>query len=146
MSEFHFSIIEAYGYHPESCCCDTFQVRAGHRTGSPRSAADEEQNLLRMLDAVRRSSEHECLPGMPGNAWCVAGAEPAGGGICGAFRHGAELRDSGDINLRPQKLLLSRPTQGLPDFAVQQADRGARLHRDRLRKWPQTNRHHASAL
>ena len=78
----------------------------------------------------RRSSEHECLPGLPGHARSAARAEPEGRRVRGARGDGAELPDQRDFDLCAQELLLSRPAQGLPDFAVRQAAGRAWLHRD----------------
>src|SRR5581483_2633356 len=67
------------------------QIRAGDRAGGARPAAYREQDLLRLLDALWRSAKYERLPGVPGTAGGVAGAEQKGGGVRGAGGHGAEL-------------------------------------------------------
>ena len=74
--------------------------------------------------------EHQCLPGLPGIAGSAAGAEPQSGGVRDAGGHGAELPHQRDFDLCPQELFLSRPAQGLPDFAVRQAAGRARRHRN----------------
>ena len=63
-------------------------------------------------------------------AGCAPGAEPRGGRPCDPRGAGARLRRPGAIDLRPQELLLSRPAQGLSDFAV----RAAARHRRRRRR------------
>src|ERR1017187_8942003 len=62
-----------------SVCRSAVRVRAGHRAGSPRPAADPHQELLRLLDPVWRSAEHQCLPGVSRFARSVTGVESAGG-------------------------------------------------------------------
>ena len=66
-----------------------------------------------------------CL-GLPG-ALPVLNAE--GRRVRHAGLAGAQLRGPRALHLRAQELLLSRPAQGLPDFAVRQAARRARLDR-----------------
>ena len=66
-----------------------------------------------------------CL-GLPG-ALPVLNAQ--GRRVCHAGLAGHQLRGARALDLCAQELLLSRPAQGLPDFAVRQAHRRARLDR-----------------
>jgi len=50
----------------------------------------------------RRCAQHECLPGVPGHAGSVAGAEPEGGRVCHAGCDGAELPHQRNVDLRAQ--------------------------------------------
>ena len=68
-----------------------------------------------------------CL-GMPG---ALPVLNRAGGGTGHQGRAGAELRHPAAFALRPQELLLSGPSQGLPDLAVRRALSRARLRRYR---------------
>ena len=68
-------------------------LRAGHRPGDPRRARHRLQDVLRLLDHVRRRAQHPDLPGLPGPARLAAG--------------GQRRRDRGDDP--------DRPRAGLPD-------------------------------
>ena len=91
-------------------------------------------------------AQYQHLPGVPGTAGRAAGAECEGGGVCHAGRAGAELHGERALDLCAQELLLSRPAQGLPDFAVRQASRRAWMDRCAYggRKH-EAHRHHATA-
>ena len=52
----------------------------------------EDEDLLRLLDPVRQSAEHQCLPGVSWPSGRAAGTEPPGRGVRRAGRDGAELR------------------------------------------------------
>src|ERR1035438_5710718 len=61
-------------------------------------------------------------------------------------KFGHPLRGARALHLRAQKLLLSRPAQGLPNLAVRQAHRRARLDRGTDgRRRHKAHRHHPSA-
>ena len=56
-----------------------------------------------------------------------------------------QLPHQRDFDFCPQELLLSRPAQGLPDFAIRQAAGRARLHRDPGCRRQEEDRHHPRA-
>ena len=53
-------------------------VRAGHRPRDPRRARHRVQDVLRLLDGVRRRAQHPHLPGLPGPARRAAGGQRGG--------------------------------------------------------------------
>jgi hypothetical protein len=87
------------------------------------------QGLLRLRQSFWLGAEHQHLPGLPGAAGRAAGAQREGRRVRHAGGAGHQLPGARALHLRAQELLLSRPAQGLPDFAVRQADRRAWLHR-----------------
>ena len=56
-------------------------LRASHRPRSARSTSDGDEDFLFLLHSLRRCAEYERLPGLPGHARSLAGAEPEGGRI-----------------------------------------------------------------
>src|SRR5208337_4003317 len=78
------AIISGYGDHFSRFRGSPREIRAGHRTRSPRATADRVENLLFLLDSFWRSAEHECVPGVSGTSRSLAGAEPQGRGIRGS--------------------------------------------------------------
>ena len=54
------------------------RLRAGHRPGNPRAAADRVEDLLRLQHRVRRAAEHARLSGLPRVSRSAAGPEPHG--------------------------------------------------------------------
>src|SRR5256714_1068030 len=99
----------------------------GHRTRDARAAADGVQNVLRLLGGVRCAPQHECLPRVPGPPGGAPDAERAGAAARGACGTGAGMHGAPPQRVRAQELLLSRPAQGLPDFAVRAAARDRRV-------------------
>ena len=102
-------------------------VRGGHRHRGPLPAADRVQDVLRLLDRLRRgAAQQPRLPGLPRPARRAADDQPARG----RARPDDGRRDRGDRPgghpLGPQELLLPGPAQGLPDQPVRPAARVAR--------------------
>ncbi len=103
-------------------------LRGGHRDRGPLPAPDPEQDVLRLLDGLRRRpAEHPHVPGLPGPARRPPHDQPAG------RRARADDRDrdrrdhpAGDP-LGSQELLLPGPSEGLPDQPVRPAARGGGL-------------------
>src|SRR5438874_8943902 len=62
----------------ERCYRSSNQVRDGHRAGSARPVAHQVEDLLLLLDALRRSAQLEHLPGVPGPARRAPGAQWGG--------------------------------------------------------------------
>ena len=83
-----------------------------------------------MLDALWRPSEYQCLPGVSRHAGRFAGAEQEGGGVRDAGGDGVELPHQRDFDFCAEELFLSRPAQGISDFAVRQAAGGAWIYRN----------------
>src|SRR5688572_27161463 len=82
-------------------------LRDGRRSGSARTAQDAHEGILRLLDAVRRATEREYVPGLPVPARDAARAQRrrrATGRASGAC---ARLHREYDLDLRAQELLLS---------------------------------------
>ena len=63
-------------------------------------------------------AEFECLSRVPGIAGEFAGIEPARGGDGHAGFAGDQLHGARAFAVRAEELFLSRPAQGLPDYAV----------------------------
>mmetsp|Transcript_68802 Transcript_68802/g.161865 ORF Transcript_68802/g.161865 Transcript_68802/m.161865 type:complete len:463 (+) Transcript_68802:987-2375(+) len=93
-------------------------LRSRHRPRKPRPALHAEQDLQRQLDRLRRCAQHPGLAGGPGAARHAAGAEPRRRGARHPLRPGRWRQGGAAVDLRPQELLLPRPTQGLPDQPV----------------------------
>ena len=98
-------------------------------------------------DGVRRRAQYAPLPGLPRPAGRAAGPQPRRGRLRDPRGARARLHDSGDLDLRPQELLLSGPAEGLSDFAVRAAARDRRRRRgaQRLLGAGLRHPHHARA-
>ena len=96
-------------------------LRAGHRPGDPRRARHRLEDVLRLLDHVRRRAEHPDLPGVPGPARLAAGGQRGRDRVDDPDRAGAGLPDRHVVPLRPEELLLPGHPQGLPDQPVRRA-------------------------
>src|SRR6266478_1602473 len=110
------SIISRYGDHCSGFRGFTREIRAGHRTRSPRATADCVENLLLMLYSFWRSAKYQCVPGVSGTSGSFAGAEPEGGGIRGPGGDGFGVPYQRSFHLCAEELFLPRPTEGLPDL------------------------------
>ena len=108
-------------------------VRPGARPRGARRAQHRLEDVLRLLDGVRRRPQHADLPGLSGSAWLAAGGERQGDRVGHPDRAGAELLDRRVVPLRPEELLLSGHAEELPDLPVRRADRVRRLDRGRGR-------------
>ena len=119
-------------------------LRGRHRHRGPLPAADRLEDVLRLLDRLRRRRpEQPRLPGLPRPPGCAAGHQPAGGRARPGDRHRDRGDDAGRDPLGPQELLLPGPAQGLPDQPVRPAaglgrpagdrDVGGPVHRRRSR-------------
>ena len=100
-----------------------------------------------MLDRLhRRDAELPHLPGLHRTAGRPAGPERESRRIRRARRLGPALQDQQIDALRPQKLFLRRPSQGVSDHRILRAARRKRLpdHRRRRRPAP-PHRHHAAS-
>src|SRR5581483_3644758 len=97
------------------------ELRAGYWIGSPRAAFDRVENLLRLLDALRRAAELQHVPCMHGLSRRAAGPEQARRGVRDPPRPRDALRDRALQPLRAQKLFLPRPSEGLSDQPVRAA-------------------------
>src|SRR6266446_6239963 len=112
------SIISRYGDPCSGFRGFTREIRAGHRTRSPRATADRVENLLLVFDALWRSAKRQCVPGVSGTSGSLTGVEPEGGGIRGSGGDGLGVPHQRSFHLRAEKLFLPRPAEGLPDIAV----------------------------
>ena len=99
-----------------------------------------------MLDALWRSPEHECVPGVPGAAGNAAGAEQEGSGDGGAGGAGAALHRARTLAVCAEELFLSRPAEGLPDFDVRAAAGDGWLARTRRGRVAEARGDYAAAL
>ena len=75
----------------------------------PLSAPHEIQAFLLLLDEVRRITECEHVPGVPGIAGRLARAESRGRDDGRESRAGSELPDQYGIAVGAKELFLSRP-------------------------------------
>src|SRR6266699_7343062 len=72
-------ILDSYG--EADTRCDEYSarghggLRTGDRARSPRATENRYEGILRLLDTLRGSSEHEYMSGMPWPPWCAAGVE-----------------------------------------------------------------------
>ena len=97
------------------------------RAGGARPARHAVEDLLLVVDGVRRRAERGDRSGLPGDAGDAAGSEPLGRRIGGAAGDGRRLQHPHALPLRAQALLLSGSPQGLSNLAVRRADlRGGR--------------------
>ena len=101
---------------------DDGRIRNGHRLGGSCGTENEDQNLLRLSDDLRRSAEHAVLPGLYGLSRHAAGAQSAGGALRGAGGAGDGLHDCALLQAGQKELLLSRPAQGVSDQPALSAD------------------------
>src|SRR5664279_3592655 len=85
----------------------TYGIRSRHRTGNPRPAQNEIEDVVRLRECVRLGAEHERLPRLPRPARRAARAQRRGVAPDGAYRFPAELRDSPLRQIRPEELFLS---------------------------------------
>ena len=83
------------------------------------------------------------MPHLPRHAGRAAGPQQARGRVRAASRRGAGLHDTSPIDLRPQELLLSRPSEGISDLHVRPAAHGRRAPRHRRERRAQGDRDHA---
>ncbi len=121
-------------------------LRGGHRHRDPLPAQDGVEDVLRLLDRLRRRrAQHPRLPGLPRPARDAARDQPARGGVRDRHRprdRGAHPRAHA---VGAQELLLPRPAQGLPDQPVRDPARGARPAVDRDLGRPVRRQHHPGA-
>src|SRR6185369_13643963 len=90
----------------------------GYRTGDPRPAEDPDEDVLPLRERLGRVREHTHVPRLPRAPGHAARGEQAGDRVDGEARRRARLRDRLARALPPEELLLSRPSEGLPDLAV----------------------------
>src|SRR6266704_1122868 len=121
------------------------EIRARHRLGSPRPAPHAHKNLLRLFDAFWRSPEYQCLSRLPWPSRHSARAQQARRGNGHASLARPELHGPRSFALRPEKLFLPGPSQGLPNLAIRIAARHRWLARGRSWRRQNTHRHHAPA-
>ncbi len=93
-------------------------VRVIPRPGGPHPASDPHQGLLRLPGRLRRRAEHERLPRLHGLPRGASHAERRGHAHGLPRGPGAELHPRPVGAVRAQELLLSRPSQELPDLPV----------------------------
>src|SRR5688572_11582483 len=105
-------------FRPSSVARRVGAIRNRYRSRSPRATFHRDENILRVSYRLRRAAEYQRVPCMSGIAWRLARAQPHRGGACDQERAGAELPDPAGLAICSQKLFLSRPAEGLPDFAV----------------------------
>ena len=102
-------------------------LRGGHRDRGPLPAEDGLEDVLRLLERLRRrAAEHPRLPGLPRPAGDAADDQPPGRRARPGDRRRDRRRDAAGDPLGPQELLLPGPAEGLPDQPVRPA---ARLER-----------------
>ena len=111
-------------------------VRPGARPRGPRRARHRHEDVLRLLDRVRRRAEHADLPDLPRPARLAAGAQRDGGRVVDPDRARAELRHRAVGPVRAEELLLPGHAEGLPDQPVRRADLRRRLPRRHVRPIP----------
>ena len=97
---------------------DDGRIRNGHRLGGSCGAENEDQNLLRLSDDIRRSAEHAVLPGLYGLSRHTAGTQSAGGALRGAGGVRDGLHDCVLLQTGQKELFLSRPAQSVPNQPV----------------------------
>ena len=120
-------------------------LRAGHRPRDARRAGHRVEDVLRLLDRVRRRAEHAHLPGLPRPARRAAGGQRGRHRVDDQDRPRAELLDRVLVPLRPQELLLPGHAEELPDLAVRRAAVRRGLPRRRGRRRDRPRRHRAGA-
>ena len=120
---------------PGRCAHDS-RVRSRYRHRVSRRAQDDDEDVLRLPQRVRRRAEHQDVSGLSRHARCVAGAQRQSDRANRPNRSGVRRGDSRLFEVRSQELLLSRHAQGLPDLAVRHA-----ADRRRLRKVLAGRRH-----
>ncbi len=106
-------------------------VRGGHRHRGPLPAPHGLEDVLRLLDRVRRRRpEHPRVPGLPRPPGHAADDQPAGGRVRdrGRARHRRDHPRAHPVGA--QELLLPGPAQGLPDQPVRDPARRRRAARD----------------
>ena len=96
-------------------------VRAGDRSRDPRRARHRLEDVLRLLDGVRRRTQYAYLPGVPRPAGRAARGQRDGDRVDDPDRSRAELLDRRVVPVRPQELLLPGHAEELPDLAVRRA-------------------------
>src|SRR5215813_818400 len=84
-----------------------------HRPRSPRATQNRFENILRLFDRIRARAERQHLSGLPGSARRAACAQPRGGENGGQGGARAESQDQSRIDLRAEKLFLSRSAEGI---------------------------------
>src|SRR5919201_5101477 len=90
----------------------------GDRARDARAAPHEVQDVLWLLDGVRRSTEHPGLPRLSRPARRAARAQWRGDSARRARRIGTRLHRASPKHLRAEELFLSRPAEGLSDLAA----------------------------
>src|SRR6266850_314634 len=80
--------------------------------------------------SLRRSAEHEYVPRLPRSAWRAAGPKSPRRGTRHARRARLASERAGEFAVRPEKLFLPRPAEGIPDIHVRVAPRNGRMARD----------------
>ena len=101
-------------------------LRGGHRHRGPLPAQDGVEDVLRLLERLRRRAEHPRLPGLPRAARHPPGDQPQGRRARPRDGRRDQRGDTAGDALGPQELLLPGPPEGLPDQPVRPA---ARLER-----------------
>ena len=102
-------------------------LRARHRDRGPLPAQDRLEDVLRLLDRLRRRRpEQPHVPGLPRPAGRAADDQPAGRRARPRDRHRDRCDDARQDPLGPQELLLPGPAEGLPDQPVRPAARVGR--------------------
>src|SRR5437867_9330066 len=94
------------------------QLRSRYRIGVSRSASDELEAILLLLDQVWRGAEYQHLSGLPWAAGGIAGFKPHGGRDGRQSGCGSELQGQYRISMGTKELFLPGSSQRLPDFAV----------------------------
>ena len=102
-------------------------LRGGHRHRGPLPAEDGLEDVLRLLERLRRrAAEQPHLPGLPGPSGNPADDQQARRRACPGDWRRDRRRDAAGDPLGPQELLLSGSAEGLPDQPVRPAAGRAR--------------------
>ena len=109
------------------------RVRDGHRARGARAARDGDQDVLRLLDGLRRAAQYPDLSRLPGHAGLAARHQPARHRVRHQDGAGPRLHGERAEPLRAEALLLPGHAEELPDQPVRGAARRARPARDRRR-------------
>src|SRR5579884_2325356 len=114
------------GFHDDRASGCAGALRARNRVGSARTARDADEDFLRLPDQLWSAAKYECLPCLHGAAWSAARAESRRRRDGGESRVGAPMPYKSGLAVRPKKLFLSRPAEGVSDFPIRSAARRAR--------------------
>src|SRR5260221_7425706 len=120
-SWFHFTLRSSpfINAPPQGTTIPVHASRHGTRGGLP--SGHEDQDLLRLPDLVRSATQYTCLSGLSRLSRRAAGVEPGCRGTGHPGWSGYRLRGARRECVRAEKLLLSRPAEGLSDLAVRSA-------------------------